>query len=245
MNVESAYYCIRCGGTIQKKDFVVRPHQGRGGSVAAPGSQHFACYRCGSTNPAGAVVCVNCHEYYYYVCPYCNNWVGKYLSHCPVCLTEMRPQANYNPYQIRELGQNKPQKKRVLGTILSVLLSGAVLIVGLDFLLNKPISSIVSESQPAANASQQVSETSTGRWAVSGSTLSPAPDTTPTPVSTITDPSISVAGQDIEVEYILPSSSMDSGSGSSSTKYVDTYLQEKFSTWGHCSGGSCKSSCGY
>lgn len=227
---------------ILQNKIALCPGQWVASSIAV---QQFTCYKCGFSNAVGSLSCINCNESFYTICPHCNNWVGKYLSYCPVCLRAIYPPLNNSLFQIKYPGNSRSGKKRSIGIISAVLVVCAVLIVGLDLALNRPVPSLPTNGEYETSASQNAAGHFSGQ-PISAHTLSPVPDTTPTPISNVADSSISVAGQDIEVEYNLPEDSIDAGSDSGSgTKYVDTYLQENFPNWGHCSGGSCRGGCCY
>jgi hypothetical protein len=261
LSAAGQYYCTRCGQPLQQNIQFAQTIYKSGSDPIKAGGNYFQCYSCGAQNVVGVPACSNCHAGFHYTCPHCNTWVNGAFITCPTCLIPLNWPAQkfytqetlYAQGQTRYSEANKPQKRGVLSTILLVLFAGAVLIIGFDLITNSSNSSAssvhsTSDAANASNAPQTHSTTSATQTPVSAITLSPAPNTTPTPASatSITSAAPLVSQDGLIVEFSIPESVVNSStsSGSSSTS-TSSYLQQLWPSWGHCNKGSCKQTCGY
>ena len=259
-NLFGQYYCMRCGQPLEQW---TTAQQVTGMNTKRAEYQYFPCSRCGTPNIVGAPACSNCREQLHYTCPHCNAWVNNTFITCPNCVKPLNWPAQVNPwsmyaadtvyvpgnYEYAMAGQ--PKKKGVLPALLLVILMTGLLVVGLDLLTNN--SNSLASNQAAASAAPvsstpQIQGTSSSTQApVSAITLSPAPNTTPTPAAALT--STYTATQGNVYEFSLPAtivnSASNTSSGSTYTPASSTYLQQLVPGWGHCSGGSCRQTTGY
>ncbi len=259
-NPAGRYYCMRCGQslgqwTMTQQVAVATNKQAK--------YQHFPCSRCGAPNVLGAPTCYNCYEHLYYTCPHCNAWVNNNFITCPNCYKPLNWPAQERPWDPyagnttyipgQQYGNTgKTNKRSALPAILTVLLVGGLLIIGLDLLTSNSNPSSAS-SQPSvstasvSNTPQTHSTSTSTQTPVAAVTLSPAPNTTPTPAPAVT--SATVTNLVSLYEYSLPASIVNSASNTNSkpayTPSADAYLEQLVPGWGHCSGGSCRRTCGY
>jgi hypothetical protein len=158
----------------------------------------------------------------------------------------------YVPGKFNYAKPGEPEKKSALPAIVMLLLLGGLLVVGVDLLTNNFNSSAASNqaaasAMPVSNTPQTHSTSPSTQTPVAAITLSPAPNTTPTPAAAVTSSSAATLGN--VAEFSLPATIVNAApnasSGSKYTPAASTYLQQIDPGWGHCSGGSCRQTCGY
>jgi hypothetical protein len=257
MSPAGQHYCLRCGAMLETR---INYPTANG---ETPGN-YFACFRCGAPNVVGTPVCEHCHEHFYYTCPHCNAWVNNMYGTCPRCARALNWPAQEQPTRVynggdtyvqsryvRQSGQAQ-QKKSPLSTILLSVVGIGLLIIAFDFFVNGSSASSAS-NRPAVNA-MPVSTTAVSTAPQTHSsapsvhtpapsvTLSPVPDTTPTPAAS---PSYSPVSSQNTYEFSLPAATQVNppATGTPSPTSTDSYLKELDPGWGHCSGGSCRAAC--
>jgi hypothetical protein len=201
--------------------------------------QFTTCFNCGTVNVTGVRSCINCGAPYYYNCPHCQTWVDNTFSDCPACQKKLNwPKEVY--YEADIYGEGK-----------SVSHAAVLLLLGIVLLSIVAINLITNNSNPVD--------------AVSHSPGVSAPDTLPANVlKDATQPEIKATSlvaetpsmaqtnsctyyPDTGVDYyydtttIYPVTPESKATADSYVPSSSSYLDSIYPNWGHCSGGSCRS----
>jgi len=201
-------------------------------------SSFFPCSHCGSQNITGAGYCGNCGIKLYYNCPDCQGWVDVTLSNCSNCRVKLDwPAGNAFRY--------KPSSPAVLLLMLGIvmLVTGSIYLIinnsgSANAVSNKSGSSAASttslSASPAINSPQpfhtyQDNSNSTDKTKLAGYSSYDSSS-----ASTQYTPSYGVVLTIPAATPQVTDSSVNSPTGRS-------YLDTVYPTWGHCSGGRCRS----
>ena len=201
-------------------------------------SSIFPCSCCGSPNVTGAGYCGNCGVKLYYNCPDCQGWVDTSFSNCPNCRVKLDWPAN-----------NAFRDKASTPAVLLLLLGIVMLATGSIYLVvnNSGSANAISNKSAGAAASSPVSN---ALPAISTLQSLLPYQNTPAPVNN-TDTSgypgydsTSAASQDdasYDVVFTIPASTPAVTGTSTTSTAGRSYLDTVYPTWGHCSGGRCRS----
>jgi len=210
--------------------------------------KYIACYNCGALNVTGVKWCGNCYAAQYYNCPYCQSWVDNSFPNCPGCGKKLRwPSEGY--YTEYAFSPDKSTSSAVVVLLLSI----AVLsLVAVNLIANNsnPVDAISHTPAVTASNNLPASELKMAAQPVI-EVLNPV---TATPSMTQTGPSSSYADSytdadtnpaDETISYdtiiVYPVTTTSTTATGTVAPKASSYLDTAFPTWGHCSGGSCRS----
>jgi hypothetical protein len=201
-------------------------------------SSFFPCSNCHSQNVSGARYCGSCGMNLYYNCPDCQGWVDVTFSNCPNCRVKLDwPDGIASP-------------DRASSPAVMLLLLGIVMLVtGSVYLIvnNSGSANAVSNKSAGAAASTPASNTLPAINTLQ-SLLSNQNDSTSTGNADPADypwyDSSSTPSQDdtsYEMVLTIPAAAPQVTDTAVNTAPSRSYLDTIYPTWGHCSGGRCRS----
>jgi hypothetical protein len=201
-------------------------------------SSFFPCSNCGSQNVTGAGYCGNCGMNLYYNCPDCQGWVDVTLSNCPNCRVKLDwPAGNAFRY--------KPSSPAVILLLLGIVMlaAGSIYLIvnnsgSANAVSNKSVSATAptpaSNTWPTSNALPSFISSQNNAAAISNADNADYPGYN----------SISAAARDIalyDVVLTIPAAKPQVTDSSVNSPPGRSYLDTMYPTWGHCSGGRCRS----
>jgi len=201
-------------------------------------SSFFPCSNCGSRNVTGAGYCGNCGINLYYNCPDCQGWVDVTFSNCPNCRVKLDWPAGH-------AFRDKPSLPAVMLLLLGIVLlaTGSVYLIAnnsgsANAVSNKSgsatASSSASHTWPAINAIQSFLSYPNNSAAISNANTADYSGYDSTSAATLDNASY-------EVVLTIPSAAPQVTDSSVNSPSGRSYLDTVYPTWGHCSGGRCRS----
>jgi len=201
-------------------------------------SSFFPCSNCGSQNVTGAGFCGNCGINLYYNCPDCQGWVDVTYSNCPNCRVKLDWPAG-NAFR------DKPSLPAVMLLLLGIVLlaTGSVYLIAknsgsANAVSNKSgsatASSPASNTWPAINALQSFLSYQNNTAAISNANTADYSGYDSTSAATRDNASY-------EVVLTIPAATPRVTDSSVNSPPDRSYLDTVYPTWGHCSGGRCRS----
>jgi hypothetical protein len=199
-------------------------------------SSFFPCSNCGSQNVTGAGYCGNCGVNLHYNCPECQGWVDATSSNCPNCRVKLDwPAGDFRA---------KPPSAVMLLLLGIVLLAiGGVYLIANNSdsanavshkTVNATSSTPASNPWPEINAAQPLIPYQYNPPSIDNTDTADYPGYSPASASNrdtaFHDPVIIIPANTPPVTE----TGMNSPQGRS-------YLDTVYPTWGHCSGGRCRS----
>jgi len=200
-----------------------------------------ACYNCGTLNVTGVRSCSHCYAVQYYNCPYCQSWVDNSFSHCPNCGDKLKW-----PKEVYYIENSSNPDK-------STSTAAAVLTLSIVLLSIIAVNLMVNNANPVAAVSHMPDVAVSHDLTVNELRVSTQPQIQDSPVITATtsmtqtspDTAYSSSYNDADVQSVDKSMSFEtiivSPTPIITTPRTSSYLDTAFPTWGHCSGGSCRS----
>ena len=191
-------------------------------------SSFFPCANCGSQNVTGAGYCGNCGLNLYYNCPDCQGWVDVTFSNCPNCRVKL-DWASGNTFR------DKPSSPALMLLMLGIVM----LITGSVYLIvnnsgSAAASTTASNPWPSLSALQSFISYQNNSAAISNTNTADYPGYDSTSAATRDNASYDVVLTIPAATPPVTNSSVNSPPGRS-------YLDTVYPTWGHCSGGRCRS----
>ena len=199
-------------------------------------SSFFPCSNCGSQNVTGAGYCGNCGINMYYNCPDCQGWVDVTSSNCPNCRVKLDWPAG-NAFRDKH---SSPALVLLLLGIVMLATGGIYLIVNNSDSANAVSHKSATASSPAANTWPAINAVQSF---ISYQNNSPSIDNEDTTDYPAYSPA-SASGRDTALYgpvIIIPATTSQVTETGMDSPQGRSYLDTVYPTWGHCSGGRCRS----
>lgn len=207
-----------------------------------------ACFNCGTLNVTGVRSCRNCNAAQYYNCTYCHSWVDNSFSNCPNCGDKLKwPKEVY-----RIENTDNPDKSTSTAAIVLTLSIVLLSIITVNLMANNsnPVDAVSHTPSVVASHDLPVNELKMATQpqihdpaAITATTSMPQTGPSASYADSYADADVNSADESISYDTIIitpltPTSGTATGIVAPKTS---SYLDTAFPTWGHCSGGSCRS----
>jgi len=201
-------------------------------------SSFFPCSNCGSQNVTGAGYCGNCGIKLYYNCPDCQGWVDVTFSNCLNCRVKLDwPAGN----AFRDKSSSPAVLLLMLGIVM--LVTGSIYLIvnnsgSADAVSHKSVSaaapSPASNPWPSSTVWPSFISEQNNSAAISNANTADYPGYDSTSAFNRDMPSY-------DVVFTIPAATPQVTDSSVNSPPGRSYLDTVYPTWGHCSGGRCRS----